>query len=294
MGDSFWEGDLDERPVHTVTVDSFYMGKYEVTNRQYCDYLNSALSQGLITVTGGVVYKTASGSNYPYCDTSTSNSYSQISCSGGVFSVRTKNGRDMSNDPMAMVSWYGAAAYCNWRNQQEGKEQCYNLSTWRCDFSKHGYRLATEEEWEYGARGGLSGRRFPWGNSISHSQANYYSYWEAGHPYYWYDVSPTRDYHPDWDDLYPCTSPSGSFAANNYGLYDMAGNVWEWCNDSYSGPYYGSSPASNPTGLTTGPHRILRGGAWNFQPDFCRVAYRYHRMPEARYIHFGFRLALDF
>lgn len=169
MGDSFSEGYSHERPVHTVTVDSFYMGRCEITNGQYCDYLNSALSQGLITVTSGVVYKAGSGTSYLYCDTSTSSSYSQIAYSGGVFSVRAKNGRDMSNDPMVMVSWYGSVAYCNWRSQQEGKEQCYNLSTWDCDFSKHGYRLATEAEWEYGARGGLCGRRFPWGDTISHS-----------------------------------------------------------------------------------------------------------------------------
>jgi len=186
MGDSFSEGTSNELPLHTVTLDTFYMGKYEVTNAQYCTFLNSAYPAQL-KVVSGVVYATSDTSNsYPYCDTSTSSSYSQIAYSGGVFSVRTKSGRDMSNDPLVKVSWYGAVAYCNWRSQQEGYEQCYNLSTWACDFNKHSYRLATEAEWEYAARGGLSGKRFPWGDTITHSQANYYS--ESS---YSYDISPT-------------------------------------------------------------------------------------------------------
>jgi len=294
MGDSFSESYSEERPVHTVTVDSFHIGKYEITNRQYCDYLNSALSQGLITVTSGVVYLAASGTSYPYCDTSTSSSYSQIAYSGGVFSVRSKSGRDMSNDPMVSVTWYGAAAYCNWRSQQEGKEQCYNLSTWNCDFSKKGYRLATEAEWECAARAGLSGRRFPWGDTIAHTQANYQSYWEGGAPYFPYDVSSTEGYHPTWNDgIYPYTSPGGSFAANGYGLYDMAGNVWEWCNDWYSGSYYSSSPTNNPAGPSSGSSRVIRGGGWDYGAGYCRVAYRYGSSPRGRRISVGFRLALD-
>jgi hypothetical protein len=122
IGDSLGDDWPNELPVHTVTVDSFFMGKYEITNRQYCDYLNSAMSQGSITVTSGVVYQAGSGTSYPYCDTSTSSSYSQIAYSAGVFSVRMKSGRDMTNDPMVEVSWYGAAAYCNWRSLQESKE----------------------------------------------------------------------------------------------------------------------------------------------------------------------------
>jgi formylglycine-generating enzyme required for sulfatase activity len=296
MGDSFAEGEADELPLHTVTLDSFYMGKYEITNQQYCDYLNSAKSQGLITVTSGRVYKAGSGTTYPYCDTSAAHSYSQIAYSGGVFSVRTKSGRDMSYDPMVQVTWYGAAAYSNWRSEQEGRESCYNLSTWNCDFSKKGYRLATEAQWEYAARGGLSGRRFPWGDTITHSEANYYSYWEAGHPYYSYDVSPTEAYHPTWNDgVLPYTSPTASFSANGYGLYDMAGNVWEWCSDWYSGSYYSSSPTNNPTGPTAGTYRVLRGGGWYREAGGCRLANRYYYYsPGHRFNHIGFRCVLDF
>jgi formylglycine-generating enzyme required for sulfatase activity len=292
MGDSFGEGYSNEHPVHTVTLDSFYMGKYEVTNGQYCQYLNSALGQGLITVTSGVVYQAGSETSYPYCDTSTSSSYSQIAYSSGVFSVRTKGGRNMSNDPMVWVSWYGSVAYCNWRSQQEEKEQCYNLSTWACDFSKKGYRFATEAEWEYAARGGLSGKRFPWSDpNITHSQANYYS-----SSSYSYDISPTRGYHPIWNDgIEPYTSQVGSFSANGYGLYDMAGNVWEWCNDWYSSSYYSSSPPNNPTGPTSGSDRVLRGSGWNGLTYYCRVAYRNHYYyPGGRGGNIGFRVVLDF
>ncbi len=287
MGDSFSEGNSRELPVHTVTVDSFYMGRCEVTNRQYCDYLNSAWP-GQIKVVSDIVYAASdSGNSYPYCGTYVSDPGSQIDFSDPDFSVRTKSGRDMSNDPMVEVSWYGAAAYCNWRSQQEGKEQCYNLSTWACDFGKHGYRLATEAEWEYAARGGFSGRRFPWGDTITHSQANYYS-----SSSYSYDVSPTRGYHPNWDDVYPYTSPGGSFAANNYGLYDMAGNVSEWCNDWYGS--YSSASQTNPTGPTSGSYRVLRGGCWGDDALVCRVAYRRGIRPYVRVNGFGFRCVLDF
>ncbi|UCG50295.1 MAG: SUMF1/EgtB/PvdO family nonheme iron enzyme [Phycisphaerales bacterium] len=269
----------------------FYMGKYEITNGQYSDYLNSANAQGLIRVTDGMVYRDYIGPSRPYCSTSTSHTNSQIDYAGGVFSVRTKSGRDMSNDPMVRVSWYGAVAYCNWRSQQEGKEQCYNLSTWKCDFSKKGYRLPTEAEWEYTARGGLFDRRFPWGDTISHSQANYYS-WN----HFSYDVSPTRGYHPTWNDgIYPYTSPVGSFPPNGYGLYDMAGNVLEWCNDWYDAGYYASrpNPDVNPTGPPSGMGRVVRGGRLSGYARSCRVADRTYAPAGERINDGGFRVVLD-
>jgi len=291
MGNSFYEGWSPELPVHTVQLDSFAIGKFEVTNGQYCQYLNSALVQGLIAVTSGVVYKAGSGTSYPYCDTHSTDSASQIDYSGEIFSVRSKSGRSMVNDPMVLVTWYGAAAYCNWRSQQDGYEQCYNLSTWDCDFNKHGYRLATEAEWEYAARGGLAGKRFPWGDTISHSQANYYS--SAS---YSYDISPTRGYHPLWNDgIYPYTSPVGSFAASGFGLYDMAGNVEEWCNDWFGGGYYNSSPYYNPPGPASGFYnsRVIRGGSWTLLADYSRVACRGDYSPVSWGYGLGFRCVLD-
>ena len=292
MGDSFSEGESDERPVHTVMLDSFYMGKYEITNAQYCDYLNSALDSTIYVSVFGVVC--GSENNQEYCDTRTSSSSSQIARSDGVFSVRTKMDRDMSNDPMVNVSWCGAAAYCNWRSQQEGRQQCYNLipwtsGAWTCDFGKHGYRLATEAEWEYAARGALPATRFPWGDTISHAQANYES-----NSSFLYDVSPTRGFHPSWyDGVPPYTSPAGSFSPNGHGLYDMAGNVFEWCNDWHFSTYYASSPTNNPTGPESGWYRIIRGGNWSHNANYCRVTNRTYVDPTVRMNDLGFRLVLD-
>lgn len=286
MGDSFNESLFDEHPVHTVTLSSFYISKYGITNGQYRDFLNGTSHQN--KVVNGVVYALSDGSNsYPYCDTSVSSSYSQIAYSGGVFSVQTRHGRTMANDPIVMVSWCGAVAYCNWRSQQEGHQPCYNLSTWECDFSKNAYRLPTEAQWEYAARGGLSGRRFPWGDTITHSQANYLSHNESS-----YDISPTRGCHPTWDDgIYPYTSPVGTFACNGYGLYDMAGNVWEWCNDWYDS--YGLEAQINPTGPAIGIVRVLRGGSWADYSSYCRVSSRIGDGPGNRHPTYGgFRVVL--
>ena len=296
MGDHFDEGISTELPIHAVLLDSFFMNKFEITNQQYCDYLNSAYP-GQLKVAGGIVYASSdSGNSYPYCSTSSApavepdhGEYSQIDFSDPNFSIRTKDGRDMSDDPMVVVSWYGAVAYCNWRSGQEGYQACYNFSTWECDFSKHGYRLPTEAEWEYAARGGEHSPyyRFPWGDTISHSQANYYAT-PGG-----YDVNPTSVYHPGWNDgISPYTSAVGSFATNGYGLYDMAGNVWEWCNDWYDENYYNVSLYDNPTGPANGNSRVLRGGSWFNSPNFCRVAFRHIQPPNNRY-YGGFRLVLD-
>jgi len=312
MGDHFApEGYSDELPVHAVLVDAVYMGRYEITNQQYCDYLNSAYPVQL-NVVDGIVYASSDSSySYPYCDTHSYDTGSQINFSDPNFSVSTKDGRDMSDDPMVMVSWYGAVAYCNWRSGEEGKESCYNLSTWDCDFTKKGYRLATEAEWEYAARGGLSGKRFPWGDTISHSQANYNAA-PGG-----YDVSPTSGYHPLWNGDDPDTSPVGFFdgtlkykvdynwpgsatsyqttsGANGYGLYDMAGNVFEWCNDWYDSDYYDTSPYDNPTGPASGSYRVVRGGCWDYDARYCRVAaYRIYGTPDSRGSALGFRIVLD-
>jgi formylglycine-generating enzyme required for sulfatase activity len=318
MGDHLGDTDpcdSDELPVHAVLVDAFFMSKFEITNQQYCDYLNSAYPAQLKVVSGVVYASTDTGNSYPYCDTHSYDADSQIDFSDPDFSVRTKDGRDMSDDPMVEVSWYGAVAYCNWRSGEEGKESCYNLSTWVCDFTKKGYRLATEAEWEYAARGGEHSPyyRFPWGDTISHSQANYY-----GAPgSYTYDVSPTSGYHPLWDGVYSYTSPVGFFdgtmkykadynwpgsdtsyqtnsGANGYGLYDMAGNVWEWCNDWYDSNYYNVSPYDNPEGPASGTYRVLRGGCWDNVANYCRVANRNSiSIPDYRFNNRGFRIVLD-
>ena len=120
MGDHQGEGWLDELPIHSVYIDSFYMSRYEITNQQYCNFLNSALTSGSIVLGfESIVY----GNNRPYCKTYISSYYSPFIYNEGVFSVGSKDGRDMSDDPVVQVTWYGATAYCNWLSQQEGYQR---------------------------------------------------------------------------------------------------------------------------------------------------------------------------
>ena len=305
MGDSF--GDSidpefpdpnysDELPLHNVTIDSFYMGKYEITNDQYCTFLNSVLDSNSVYVSADVVY--GSEHHQPYCDTSESNPNNQIAYAGGVFSVQMKGSRDMLDDPMVRVSWYGAAAYCNWRSEQDGYGTCYDMNdpNWPCDFAQNGYRLPTEAEWEYAARGGLSGNRFPWGDAINHDYANY----NANGAYYSYDTSPytTFTFHPTWnDEIPPLTAPVGSFSQNGFGLYDITGNVWEWCNDLYDEDYYSISPVNNPTGPISSPYpspnnyiRVFRGGGYDRIAELCRISIRTGKSPDGISSPSGFRV----
>lgn len=275
MGDSFTEGLPAERPVHSVTLDSFMISENEITNAQYVEFLNYAYPEQ-IKVVGGVVYDANdTGNTEPYCDLNSYDSDSQIDFSDDVFSVMTKpeeGGRDMSDDPVVEVSFYGAEAFCEY----------------------FGYSLPTEAQWEYAARGGSSGNRFPWGDYINHDYANYWANngWS-------YDTSPDTVplyqyvYHPTWNDgIDPYTSPVASFDYNGYELYDMTGNVYEWCADWYAS--YSSDPQTNPTGSETSTgSRVVRGGSWNSDAYDCRVSYRDDHNPNYRDYNVGFRVCQE-
>lgn len=301
MGDTLHDEGADEQPVHAVDVDAFCMKSCEVTNQEYATALNWARTQGnLITVTDGVVYLWGTGTGFPYCSTTAAptgspyyGEYSQITWNGSVFGVVSGKG----TYPMELVSWYGAAAYANWRSVMDGRTPCYDASTWTCDFAAGGYRLPTEAEWEKAARGGAVGRRFPWSDTdtIQHARANYNSQRIAGSPLFTYDTSPTAGFHPSFSTgAYPFTSPVGYFVANGYGLFDMAGNVMEWCNDWYSSTYYGSSPYGNPEGPATGTSRVRRGGDFQLVGAYqCRCAFRDSGRPGSMAMNNGFRLAVD-
>jgi formylglycine-generating enzyme required for sulfatase activity len=229
----------------------------------------------------------------------------------GVYSYATGSGYTFANagsakagnNPVQTVEWYDCVAWCNARSQQAGRTPCYYTdagltqvytnatgTSVYLNMANNGYRLPTEAEWEKAARGGVTGNRFPWGNIITEGQANYYAY-PAG---YSYDLGPYIGYNTNFNSGSVSTSPVGSFAPNGYGLYDMAGNVFEWCWDWYAAPPYPTgSPylgGSNPTGAGPGSgYRVLRGGDWAGGAYGSRCSYRYYDFPYDAYYGFGFR-----
>jgi formylglycine-generating enzyme required for sulfatase activity len=238
MGDTWGDGESDERPTHEVTLSSFYMSKFEVTQAEVAALLGD---QGWES-TYGV------GDNYP----------------------------------AYYVSWYEAVEYCNLLSQQEGLEQCYTINGTdvSCDFSKNGYRLPTEAEWEYAAGGGSS-QKTKWSGTDSESSLGDYAWYYANS----YNLGSS---HPNYG-----TNLVGTKQPNALGLYDMSGNVWEWCWDWYGSSYYSSSPSNDPTGPTSGSDRVSRGGSWGGYAQGCRVAIRGNYDPSGGNSALGFRVCLS-
>jgi len=265
MGDTFGDGYSDELPVHTVTVSAFYMGETEVTKTQWDTVHGWAVTNGYAFENAGL--------------------------------------GKAGNHPVHSVSWNDCVKWANARSEMEGLSPCYLAETttgtvYRAgdlaptvDRYASGYRLPTEAEWEKAARGGAPGTRFPWTgvNTIQHTRANYYAE-EAGSLAY--DTSAQDGYHPDYDDgPGPYTSPVGTFAPNGYGLYDMAGNVWEWCEDVYVDSYEGTpTDGSAQTSGVLG--RVDRGGSWGNSARSVRSAYRAGGPPSASSHYLGFRVCL--
>jgi formylglycine-generating enzyme required for sulfatase activity/tRNA A-37 threonylcarbamoyl transferase component Bud32 len=169
--------------------------------------------------------------------------------------------------PVQQVSWEDAVLFCNWLSGREGLQPCYERKAntpadWRSVSAANGYRLPTEAEWEYACRAGTT-TQFSHGDS-EESLARYCVFSESK------------------------SALCGMKLPNGWGLHDMHGNVWEWCQDWYGG--YGSDSATDPTGPESGSIRVLRGGGWYFISDFCRSAYRFRYAPDYRSSSLGFRV----
>jgi formylglycine-generating enzyme required for sulfatase activity len=259
MGRTSGDTNADAPPI-TVTVGSFYLQERETTKAQWDEVRTWAVNNG----------------------------YTDLAVGAGK----------AANHPVQTVSWWDVVKWCNARSEKEGLTPVYTVSgaVMRTgttepipNWSANGYRLPTEAEWEKAARGGVSGKRFPWGtDTISHSNANYYG---SSSPAY--DLSPINNYHPSYTaGGTPYTSPVGSFGANGYGLYDMSGNVWEWCWDWYGSSYYATSNGTtDPRGPASGTYRVYRGGSWSGSAFSAHCAYRNGSSPGNTFNYFGFRPA---
>lgn len=217
------DGKSYEKPVHPVILSSYWIGKYEVSQKEWTEVM---------------------GSNPSYF-----------------------KGDDL---PVEKVSWYDAVDYCNKRSQREGLSPCYSGKGDNivCDWNANGYRLPTEAEWEYAPRGGKESKAYKYSGSNDIKIVA------------WYDKNSGSKTHE-----------VGTKAANELGLYDKSGNVWEWCWDWYDRGYYAKSPGSDPKGAGSGSSRVLRGGSWLDRGNDCRVACRFSINPGNRLYSIGFRVA---
>jgi formylglycine-generating enzyme len=226
-------GNNDERPVHTVTVKSFNISKYEVTQKEWYEIMRTTVRQ-------------------------------QRDMADKSWPMRGEG----DNYPMYYVSWYEVVEYCNRRSIKEGLKPAYRGSGDNiiCDWNANGYRLPTEAEWEFAARGG-----------INEYLTTEYSGSNSVGAVAWYDGNSGNS-----------TQPVGTKAANSLGIHDMSGNVWEWCWDWYGS--YASGSQTDPRGAVSGAGRVLRGGSWFNSAANVRSAYRYYSTPSYRGHYIGFRL----
>ena len=228
MGDAY--GNDDNSQLHRVTLSTYYIGKYEITNKQYEDVMLNKLYEP-----------------------------------------------DKNLFPVSGKTWFNAISFCNRLSKLENLKPCYSInsetdpSKWDlkgtviCDWSASGYRLPTEAEWEFAARGGKKSKGYQYSGSDDLSKVGHYGF-RSG------------------------VQKVGIKTANELNIYDMSGNVWEWCWDGYDKSYYNSSPDQDPRGPGSGTQRVLRGGSWYGNDDSCRVSFRGSYDPDLSNYSIGVRV----
>ena len=260
--------DDGEGPVREVTVDAFCIDATTVTNRQFAEfadatgYRTEAEAFGWSYVFRGLLPKSRQRKLVRTTDLKAVPWWTAVD--GAFWSKPEGPGsslRGRLHHPVVHVSWNDANAYCRWARK----------------------RLPTEAEWEYAARGGFAGKRLPWGDEMTPGGRHRCNVWQGTFP----DINTL-------DDGYLGTAPARSFPPNAYGLYNMAGNVWEWCADWFSANRDVGDARENPTGPTTGDHKVLKGGSYLCHDSYCnryRVAARYANTPDSATGNAGFRCA---
>lgn len=269
MGDAFGEGyPADgETPVHPVGLVPFHIDETAVTNAQFATFVKA---------TGYVTDAEQYGSSAVFHIVVAATSADVLGSAAGTpwwINVRGAHWRrpegarsdiaDRQNHPVVHISWNDAAAYAGWA----------------------GKRLPTEAEWEYAARGGLAGRRYAWGDELTPGGRWRCNIWQGDFPH-----------HNTAEDGYLTTAPVKAYRPNGYGLWNTAGNVWEWCSDWFSPSYYAESPPTDPQGPHTGTTRVMRGGSYLCHNSYCnryRVAARSSNTPDSSSGNLGFRCAND-
>jgi formylglycine-generating enzyme required for sulfatase activity len=270
-------GNLDSQPIHEVEVDGFWMDRTPVTNAQFARFVKET---GYLTVAEKPDYAIRKGP--------------------GSFVFRPRPGiEDYKNH----LLWWDFVEGANWRNPEgpgssiDGKDNhpvvqvCWEDAEAYAKWA--GKRLPTEAEWEYAARGGLDQKKYVWGDELRLDDKWMANIWQGRFPY-----ENTKA------DGFYATSPVGTFPANGFGLYDMSGNIWQWCSDWYHKDYYQDSPRRNPAGPTASydpsepgvPKRVQRGGSFLCSDAYCKgylPGSRGRGQPNSAANHIGFRCVRD-
>ena len=279
MGDGWSYCGQDE---HQVTLTrAFLIGQHEVTNLEYLKAVQWAYDNGYVNATMTSVWDNLDDSTEELLDLDDSTCEIQLD-STGTFYLRESpssqaqsaypDGYDPSDHPVKQVTWYGSVRYCDWLSLKAGLPRAYEHDgDWSCNggdpYGAQGYRLPTDAEWEYAAQFDDE-RIYPWGNEApACSLVNF-------------------------NNCVGWTTPVGSYpdAPEVLGLSDMAGNVWEWCNDWHQ-CNLGTSPITDPTGPASGSYRVFHSGAWNNTLGYLRGAYRHQQPPGTTHSNAGFRVA---